>query len=172
MDFIVGILIGAVIGFGICVIAVGSRGDDWLNLIDLKRRIKEKATFLNYQKALIEDKRNTLKAAKLDKVLVSGTPKRMDTSDVVAEIEKMEKDVEYAQREYDRLIPLINELEQNYKELNERDKLIYLEYHCKGYSTVKIGIRYGISDRQVRRILKKVEKDIYMSEDVRKGIVK
>lgn len=131
-----------------------------MTLIDLKRKVRELTTFINYQKAEIEEQRNTIKGTSYDKPMVKGTPKHSDISDVIIKIVDMEQDVEKAQKEYDRLVPLINELEAGYKELNERDKLIYLEYHCKGYSAVKIGIRYGISERQVRRILKKVEKDV------------
>lgn len=131
-----------------------------MNLIDLKRKVKELTTFIKYQELEIEEQRNTVKVTNYDKVLVSGTPKRQDMSDVVARIAEMEKDVEQAQKEYDRLIPLMNELEDGYKELNERDKLIYLEYHCKGYSAVKIGMRYGLKERQIYNILKKVEENI------------
>ena len=131
-----------------------------MNLIDLKRKVKELTTFIKYQESEIEEQRNTVKGTNYDKVLVSGTPKRQDMSDVVARIAEMEKDVEQAQKEYDRLIPLMNELEAGYKELNERDKLIYLEYHCKGYSAVKIGMRYGLKERQIYNILKKVEENI------------
>lgn len=131
-----------------------------MNLIDLKRRVKELTAFINYQKAEIKEQRNTIKATNYDKVLVSGTPKRQDISDVVARIVEMEEDVEQAQKEYDRLIPLMNELEEGYKDLNERDKLIYLEYHCKGYSAVKIGMRYDLKERQIYNILKKVEENI------------
>lgn len=131
-----------------------------MNLIDLKRRVKELTAFINYQKAEIKEQRNTIKATNYDKVLVSGTPKRQDISDVVARIVEMEEDVEQAQKEYDKLIPLMNELEEGYKDLNERDKLIYLEYHCKGYSAVKIGMRYDLKERQIYNILKKVEENI------------
>ena len=131
-----------------------------MNLIDLKRKVKELTTFIKYQESEIEEQRNTVKGTNYDKVLVSGTPKRQDMSDVVARIVEMEQDVEKAQKEYDRIIPLINELEAGYKELNERDKLIYLEYHCKGYSAVKIGMRYGLKERQIYNILKKVEENI------------
>ena len=87
-----------------------------------------------------------------------GGTKKHDISDVVVKIVNMEKDIEKAQQEYDRLIPLLKELEECYKQYNDRDKLIFLEHYCKGYSTVKIGIRYGITDRQVRNILKKTKK--------------
>ena len=135
-----------------------------MNLIDLKRKVRELTTFLKYQESEIEEQRNTVKAINYDKVLVSGSVAKHDTSDVIAKIVSMEKDLEKAQKEYDRLIPLVNELEQGYKELNDRDKLIYLERYIKGYSAVKIGIRYGITERQVRKILKKVEKNINSSE--------
>lgn len=131
-----------------------------MTLIDLKRKVRELTAFINYHKAEIEEAHNTVGSMNYDKVLVDGTPKHRDMSDVIAKIVEMEKDLDQAQKEYDRLIPLINELEAGYRELNERDKLIYMEYHIKGYSTVKIGIKYGITDRQVRRILKKVEKEL------------
>jgi RNA polymerase sigma factor (sigma-70 family) len=131
-----------------------------MNLIDLKRKKRELSSFLNYMYAEVNEKRDPVKATRFDKTTVDGTKKHYDTSDVVLAITDMEKDIEKTQQEYDRITSLINELEKGYKELNERDKLIYLEYWCKGYSTSKIGVRYGLSDRQVRRILKKVEKKL------------
>lgn len=131
-----------------------------MNLIDLKRKVRELTAFIKYQEAEIEEQRNTIKGTNYDKTIVSGTPKRQDMSDVVARIIEMEQDVEKAQKEYDRIIPLINELEAGYKELNDRDKLIYLEYHCKGYSAVKIGMRYNLKERQVYNIIKNIEEKI------------
>lgn len=131
-----------------------------MNLIDLKRKVRELTAFIKYQEAEIEEQRNTIKGTNYDKTIVSGTPKRQDMSDVVARIVEMEQDVEKAQKEYDRIIPLINELEAGYKELNDRDKLIYLEYHCKGYSAVKIGMRYNLKERQVYNIIKNIEEKI------------
>lgn len=131
-----------------------------MNLIDLKRKVRELTAFIKYQEAEIEEQRNTIKGTNYDKTIVSGTPKRQDMSDVVARIIEMEQDVEKAQKEYDRIIPLINELEAGYKELNDRDKLIYTDRILKGYSMAKLECKYGLCERQIRRILKKVEKNI------------
>lgn len=128
-----------------------------MNLIDLKRKIRESATFINYLKAEINELRNPLKVTDTTKEIVSGSRKRQDTSDVIAKIVEMEQDLEIAQRGYDRMISTMKELEKGYEELGERDKRIYIEYWLKNYSTVKIGCRYGISDRQVRNILKNIE---------------
>lgn len=138
-----------------------------MNLIDLKRKVRELTTFINYQKAEIEEQRNTVKATSYDKPMIKGTTKHSDTSDIIAKIVEMEKDVEKAQKEYNRLVPLINELEAGYKETNDRDKLIYADKVLKGYSNAKLEYKYGISSRQIRRIIKKVEKNIEMSENVR-----
>lgn len=131
-----------------------------MNLIDVKRKVRELASFLKYKEAEIDAKRNTIKATRFDKIITSGSAEKRDMPDLIAEIVEMEKDLDYVQKEYNRLVPLINELEAGYKELGERDKLIYLEYHCKGYSAIKIGFMHGISEKHVYKILSKVEKNI------------
>lgn len=130
-----------------------------MNLIDLKRKVSELTSFINYQKNEVEEARNTLKSSRYDVEQVGGT-KKHDISDVIVKITELEKEVEIAQKEYDRLMPLLKELEDGYKQYNDRDKLIFLEHYCKGYSAVKIGLRYGITDRQVRNILHKTNKRI------------
>ena len=131
-----------------------------MNLISVKRRMKELNTFMSYQQSEIVELRNTVKATQYEKDLVQGSHKRTDTSDVIAKVVEMEKELRKAQEEYDRLVSLINQLEEGYKLFNDRDKLIYLEYYCKGYSAIKIGMRYGITDRQVRKIVRNIEKSI------------
>ena len=131
-----------------------------MTLIDLKRKVRELGSFIHYQRAEIEEARNTVKATQFDKINVDGSIKKSDLSDVIAKIDLMERDLDKATKQFDLLIPLINELEDGYRELNDRDKLIYLQFHCRGYSAVKIGQLHGISDKQVYKILKKVEKNI------------
>ena len=132
-----------------------------MTLIDLKRKYRELKSFIKYQKLEIEEARNTVKATQYDKINVDGSIKKRDLSDVIAEIEIMEKDLDKATKKFDLLVPLIDELEEGYKDLNDRDKLIYLQFHCRGYSAIKIGQLHGISDKQVYKILKKVEKNIH-----------
>lgn len=131
-----------------------------MNLINVKEKLKETIAFMKYQNEAIASSRNTIQATKFDKVLTSGTPPKKDTSDIVEKIIEMEKDLEIATNEYNRLTSLVNELEEIYKTLNDRDKLIYLEYNCKGMSAIKLGIKYGISDKAIYKILKKVEKKL------------
>ena len=138
-----------------------------MNLIDIKRKISELTIFITYQKSEVAAKRETVKATRYDKELVKGTTKRKDVSDIIAEIVEMETDIEYAQQEYNRLLILITDLENNYKELNERDKLIYVDRMIKGFSMAKMEYKYNKSDRQIRRIIQKVERNIKMSENVR-----
>lgn len=131
-----------------------------MNLINVKEKLRETIAFMKYQNETIAANRNTVKATQFDKVLTSGTPPKKDTSDVVEKIIEMEKELEIATNEYNRLRNLVNELEEIYKTLNDRDKLIYLEYNCKGISAVKLGIKYGITDKAIYKIIKKVEKKL------------
>lgn len=131
-----------------------------MDLIQLKRKISELTSFINYQKKEIEEAKNTLKSSQYTVDSVSGGNKKSDISDVIEKIVEMETELEKSQQEYNRIIPLLKDLERVYEEYNDRDKMIFLEHYCKGYSTVKIGMRYGITDRQVRNILHKTNKKI------------
>ena len=63
----------------------------------------------------------------------------------------------------DELIKILeDDLEEKYrifKQYNDRDKQIYIEYRLKGYSVTKIAVRHGISRDQVYRTLKKFKRD-------------
>jgi len=60
----------------------------------------------------------------------------------------------------DILDELIKELEFAYKEEYDRNKLIYLDKKVKGFNNTKMDLKWGISKRQINRIIKEVEEKI------------
>lgn len=75
-------------------------------------------------------------------------------------IENLDKRRENAEKEKNIIEKGLKRIYNILNEMKEKEKLIYLEYNLNGYSTVKIGLRYGISDRQVRKIIKKIHNNI------------
>lgn len=127
----------------------------YTNLFELKKRKNELEIFIKFHKNRINQLKDTLNISRYSKEPKIDQIKNKDISDIMVNIEKIEAKLLPKEEEYNDMLDLINELEKNYKSNNERDKLIYLEYYLKGYSSIKIGILHGISDRQVRNILKR-----------------
>ena len=134
-----------------------------LNLFQLKEEYCEKQKFirLNMEKIrMIECKMEGLKATDIRSEIVEGRSKRKDVADLLHQKVELEKEIESLNDELLSYNPIIAELEAIYKELGDRDKQIYIERKIRGYSPVRIGIKWGIDERTVRRIVKKVEKMI------------
>lgn len=109
---------------------------------------------------MIECKMEGLKATDIRSEIVEGRSKRKDLADLLHQKVELEKEIESLNDELLSYNPIITELEAIYKELGDRDKQIYIERKIRGYSPVRIGIKWGIDERTVRRIVKKVEKMI------------
>lgn len=127
----------------------------YTNLFELQKRKNELEIFIKYHKSRIKNLKNTIKSSSYSNEPKSDQIKTKDISNIMVDIEKIETKLLPKEKEYNEMLDLIDKLEKNYKRNNERDRLIYLEYYLKGYSSIKIGIIHGISDRQVRNIIKK-----------------
>lgn len=134
-----------------------------MNLYELQKEYKIVLANIDFLNKKIRNERETMqspKTVKLDKILVGGSAPRSDLSDGVSKIVDWENEINKLERELSEYKPFIDELEAILKEFNDRDQLIYLEYHLKGYTAILIGHRYGITDSMVYKILKKVEKSL------------
>lgn len=81
-------------------------------------------------------------------------------SRVFAQVEFLDKQLKYKKEELEIEIETINKIYQILSNFNDRENKIYLDYYLNHLSTIKIGIKYRISDRQVRKILNKINKQI------------
>ena len=90
-------------------------------------------------------------------VSVLGHAKKMDINDLLNEKAKLEKEINEAYEELGLMLPIIKQLEGAYEQIGDRDKQIYIQRRIWGYSPVKIGVKWGISERQVQKIVKNVE---------------
>lgn len=134
-----------------------------MNLIELKEIYGEKQRFIKWKMEeikSIEYKMENIRATDIKDISVQSSHKKIDLADLLDKKVILEQEVEELGKELDKIIPIIKELEHLYSEVGDRDKQIYIQRKIWGYSPVKIGIKYGISDRQVKRIVKKVEKTL------------
>ena len=89
--------------------------------------------------------------------ITGGTP--TDTNEIYHKIIEAEKKLEHIISLKENCIKTIDELEDVFKKGKERNKLIYVEFRYKKYSADKVGMRYGITKRQVYRIISEIEKE-------------
>lgn len=134
-----------------------------MNLLELKEIYEEKQQFIKWKMEeirLIDCKMENIRATDIKDISVQSSHKKIDLADLLDRKVILEQEVEELGEELNKIIPIIKELEHLYSEVGDRDKQIYIQRKIWGYSPVKIGIKYGISDRQVKRIVKKVEKTL------------
>lgn len=140
-----------------------------MNLLDLQREYNENQAFIKILKEkidLIDTKIQNIHATDIKDISVLGHSKKVDTADLLHEKVKLEHEINDMYKKIEFMLPIIRELEDAYKKIGDRDKQIYIQRKIWGYSPVRIGIKWGIDERTVRRIVKKVEKSITMSENV------
>ena len=92
----------------------------------------------------------------LDKEVVDGGVPP-DILDIMAKIVDIEQKLDYIKKTKTNCIELVEELEEKIKKSGQRNEQIYIEFRHKKYSAEKIGMRYGMTGRQVYRIIKKIE---------------
>lgn len=134
-----------------------------MNLIELKEIYGEKQQFIKWKMEeikSIEYKMENIRATDIKDISVQSSYKKIDLADLLDRKVILEQEVEELVEELNKIIPIIKELEHLYSEVGDRDKQIYIQRKIWGYSPVKIGIKWGITDRQVKRIVKKVEKTL------------
>lgn len=131
-----------------------------MNLLDLQKEYNEKQLFIKLLRdkiKLIDDRMENITATDIRDVSVLGHAKKMDINDLLNEKTKLEKEINEAYEELGLMLPIIKQLEGAYEQIGDRDKQIYIQRRIWGYSPVKIGVKWGISERQVQKIVKNVE---------------
>ena len=83
---------------------------------------------------------------------------------VFAQVEYLDKQLIYKKEELEIVIDVIDKIYAILSNFNDRESAIYLDYNLKHLSTIKIGIKHGISDRQVRKILNKISGQVGMDK--------
>lgn len=144
-----------------------------MNLFDLQKEYNEKLLFIKLLRErieLINIRMENIKATDIRDISVLGHAQKTDINDLIHKKVKLEKDINETYEELSLMLPVIKELEKAYQTLGDRDKQIYIQRKIWGYSPVKIGIKWGLDERTVRRIVKKVEENIKVSENVRKVV--
>lgn len=94
--------------------------------------------------------------SKFDKERVDGGV-APDNLDIISKIVDIEQKLDYVKEMKINCVELVEELEEKIKQSGDRNQQIYMEFRYKKYSADKIGMRYGITDRQVYRIIKEIE---------------
>lgn len=138
-----------------------------MNLLELKEIYEEKQQFIKWKMEeirLIDCKMENIKATDIKDISVQSSYKKIDLADLLDKKVILEQEVEELGEELNKIIPVIKELEHLYSSVGDRDKQIYIQRKIWGYSPVKIGIKWGITDRQVQKIVKKVEKQLSSSQ--------
>lgn len=81
-------------------------------------------------------------------------------TDKIATIVQLEKKLKELGNKADNYKSTIEEMEKILKQFNDDDQLIYLEYHLKGYSMIKIATKREIDKSTVSRKIKKIEEKL------------
>jgi len=134
-----------------------------LNLYELQKELKKLYVFVEFWNAKIENRKEKLglpKTTKITEQFIKSYGNGNDIVDKLYQIMEWEQKRDRLLEEINEYTPLINDLEKILKEFNDRDQLIYLQYHLRGYSLINIGVRHGLDKSTVWRILKKVEKKL------------
>lgn len=80
-----------------------------------------------------------------------------DNLDLIAKIIDLENKLDYISAMKTTCRETIEELEEKIQQSGERNQKIYIEFRHKKYSADKVGMRHGITDRQVYRIINEIE---------------
>ena len=134
-----------------------------MNLYELQKEYNSKKTFLKYARNKIIYLRNSLepRASGIKEEAVSGSRYKKDISDTMAEIIYLEEEIKMYEEELNLLTPILQELEDQFKEYNDIYKRIYYDYYIKGYNADKIGLKYYYSRAQVYNIINKIDEELY-----------
>lgn len=127
-----------------------------MNLYELQKEINWKRIVLrNAVKSLeeIDKKMQSPKTSNVDGIIVQGGKRENVLDRLLERKQYLEDRVEIITEELKDYEPLLNELEALLKEYNDIYQIVYFEYHIKGYSAEKIGLRHNYSRRQVYNII-------------------
>jgi uncharacterized FlgJ-related protein len=133
-----------------------------MSLYELQKEYNYKKTLIKYAKNKLKYLRNSLEpgASKMQEEVVSGSRRKKDISDTMAEIIYLEEEIKMYEEELNLLTPILQELEDQFKEYNDIYKRIYYDYYIKGYTADKIGLKYCYSRAQVYNIINKVDEEL------------
>ncbi len=133
-----------------------------MNLYELQKEYNYKKTLIKYAKNKLKYLRNSLEpgASRMGKEVVSGSRYKKDISDTMAEIIYLEEEIKMYEEELNLLTPILQELEDQFKEYNDIYKRIYYDYYIKGYTADKIGLKHCYSRAQVYNIINKVDEEL------------
>lgn len=134
-----------------------------MDLYELEKKIVINKNKIKNKKERIIEKREKLGTKSIDysKPSVQSSPPKDPLLEAIAQIIKMEEDVEKAIVELNDLIAEKEAVYESTKELKERDYQIYLEKKFKKMSNAQISVKHnGITKRQINRIVKKVEEKL------------
>ena len=129
-----------------------------MNLCDV---ILEKEKYETLEKKLKE--RIIILRTRLEKLTSQFDKERVDGGvapdnlDIISKIVDIEQKLDYVKEMKVNCVELVEELEEKIKQSGDRNQQIYMEFRHKKYSADKIGMRHGITDRQVYRIIKEIE---------------
>ena len=92
-----------------------------------------------------------------EKVNGGGIGKTID--DIMHLIIEAEKGAQRCKNKLDDLYQEVREKEAIYQQYNDRNKQIYVDKMLYKLNTAQMEIKYGLSKRQVNRIIKKMKKN-------------
>jgi len=130
-------------------------------ILELAKDIK--VNRLQYE--MLDEKRQRLRA-KLEKttsnlkdVIVGGS--RSSTFDItLSKIQEIENRIQELDYEYQVRLNELSRLENIFKEYNDEDQLVYIDYKIRKYSIVRICMKYGISKSTLYNKIKKIESEL------------
>lgn len=133
-----------------------------MNLYELQKEYNGKKTLLKYARNKIIYLRNSLEpgASGIKEEVVSGSRYKKDISDTMAEIIYLEEEIKMYEEELNLLTPILQELEDQFKEYNDIYKRVYYDYYIKRDSADKIGLKHCYSRAQVYNIINKIDEEL------------
>lgn len=133
-----------------------------MNLYELQKEYNSKKTLLKYAKNKIIYLRNSLEpgSSGIKEEVVSGSRYKKDISDTMAEIIYLEEEIKMYEEELNLLTPILQELEDQFKEYNDIYKRVYYDYYIKRDSADKIGLKHCYSRAQVYNIINKIDEEL------------
>lgn len=132
-----------------------------MELFELKEEIEiTEADKRSYERKIIRHRQELEpKAVDITKEKVNGGGVGKTIDDVMHLIIEAEKGVQRCKNKLDDLYQEVREKEEVYRKYNDRDKQIYVDKMFYKLNTAQMEIKYGLSKRQVNRIIKKIRKN-------------
>jgi hypothetical protein len=131
-----------------------------MELFELKEVIEETEADRRSWERKVQRYREELepKAVDITKEKVSGGGIGKTIDDVMHLIIEAEKGVQRCKNLLEDYYQEVREKEEIYQKYNDRDKQIYIDKMLYKLNTAQMEIKYGLSKRQVNRIIKKIKK--------------